>query len=195
MRKITLETITRKLYSIVYYIINQHQYAHLSKTSHIYKPLKIQGKKNIHIHSNTTIGYKAWLEAGAQTGHTPYIEVHQGATIGNFNHIYATKSIIIEKNVLTADRVYISDNLHSFENVKIPILKQPIKQISEVVIGEGSWLGEGVCVIGAKIGKGCVIGANAVVTKDIPDYCIAVGIPAKIIKQYNPESEKWELAK
>ena len=118
MRKITLEAITRKLYSVVYYIINQHQYAHLSKTSRIYNPLKIQGKKNIQIHSNTTIGYKVWLEAGTQTGHTPHIEVLQGATIGNFNHIYATKSIILEKNVLTADRVYISDNLHSFENIE-----------------------------------------------------------------------------
>lgn len=50
-----------------------------------------------------------------------------------------------------------------------------------MVIGEGSWLGENVCVIGANIGKHCVIGANSVVTKDIPDYSIAVGAPAKII--------------
>ena len=59
-------------------------------------------------------------------------------------------------------------------------------------IGEGTWLGEGVCVIGAKIGKGCVIGANAVVTKDIPDYSVAVGSPAKVIKKYNSDTKRWE---
>ena len=48
-----------------------------------------------------------------------------------------------------------------------------------------------MCVIGAKIGKHCVIGANSVVTKDIPDYCIAVGIPAKVIKRYDFEKKQW----
>lgn len=59
-------------------------------------------------------------------------------------------------------------------------------------IGEGSWLGENVCVIGASVGKHCTIGANAVVTKDIPDYSVAVGIPAKVIKQYNFKTQRWE---
>ncbi|MEQ3081946.1 hypothetical protein AAAZ65_15260 [Bacteroides cellulosilyticus] len=54
---------------------------------------------------------------------------------------------------MTADRVYISDNLHGYEDMSIPIKNQPIIQLGEVVIGEGSWLGENVCVLGAKIGK------------------------------------------
>ena len=118
--------------------------------------------------------------------------IGDGCAIGHFNEIYATKSIIIENNVLTADRVYISDNLHGYENPESPVIKQPIKQNGTVHIGEGSWLGVGVAVMGANIGKHCVIGANAVVTKDIPDYSVAVGIPAKIIKRYNIESGKWE---
>ena len=93
---------------------------------------------------------------------------------------------------MTADRVYISDNLHSYEDVDKPVLEQPVRQIAPVEIGEGTWLGEGVCVIGAKIGKGCVIGANAVVTKDIPDYSVAVGSPAKVIKKYNSDTKRWE---
>ena len=48
------------------------------------------------------------------------------------------------------------------------------------------------CIIGASVGKHCVIGANAVVTKDVPDYCVAVGAPAKIIKKYNLKNKKWE---
>ena len=111
--------------------------------------------------------------------------------IGNFNHIYSTHSIILHKDVLTADKVYISDNIHGYEDINIPIRKQPIVQKKEVEIGEGSWLGENVCVIGAKIGKHCVIGANSVVTKDIPDNCLAVGSPARVIKKYNFEKKEW----
>ena len=52
-------------------------------------------------------------------------------------------------------------------------------------------MGENVCIIGASVGKHCVIGANSVVTKDIPDYSIAVGTPAKIIKRYDFNKERW----
>ena len=64
--------------------------------------------------------------------------------------------------------------------------------MSEVTIGEDSWIGENVCICGASIGKHCVIGANSVVTKDIPDYCVAAGIPAKVIKKYNFEKNSWD---
>ena len=60
-------------------------------------------------------------------------------------------------------------------------------------IGDNVWLGEGVIVMpGVTIGNGCVIGAHSVVNKSIPDNCIAVGTPAKIIKRYSFDSKKWE---
>lgn len=69
---------------------------------------------------------------------------------------------------------------------------QPIKQLNHVRIGEGAWLGENVCIIGASVGKQSVIGANSVVSKDIPDYCVAVGAPAIIVKRYNFDKNQWE---
>lgn len=157
----------------------------------IWKPLRISG--NISVGSNVTIQYKSWLQANPLTGENAYLEIGEGCVIGHFNEIYATKSIVLEPNVLTADRVYISDNLHGYENPDLPVLKQPVIQNGNgVVIGEGSWLGVGVCVLGASIGKHCVVGSNAVVTHDIPDYSVAVGIPAKVIKRYNQERGKWE---
>jgi len=74
----------------------------------------------------------------------------------------------------------------------MPILKQPIKQLPPMTIGDGTWLGENVCVLGVSIGKNCVIGANSVVTKEIPDYSVAVGAPARIIKKYNLNTNRWE---
>lgn len=157
----------------------------------IISPKRIHG--NVIIGNNTCLNYKSWIEANALTGERDIIlKIGNGCIIGNYNEIYATKCIILEDDVLTADRVYITDNLHGYSNIELPIKSQPIKQISTVVIGEGSWLGVGVCVIGAKIGKHCVIGANSVVTHDIPDYCVAVGSPAKVIKRYNNKTKVWE---
>ena len=160
--------------------------------SYINNPLRIDGYKHIYIGNRCTIQYKTWLAANPLTGETARLTIEDGCNIGSFNHIYATHAIILHKNVLTADKVYISDNLHGYEDITIPICRQPIVQKTVVEIGEGSWLGENVCVIGAKIGKHCVIGANSVVTKDIPDYSIAVGAPAKIIKQYDFYENKWK---
>lgn len=170
------------------------RFASFGSSSSFQSPLRIDGPENIVIGNNVTIQYKTWLGALPLTESSEKAEliIEDGSVIGNFNHIFATKSIVIHKNVLTADKVYISDNLHSYEDINVPVLKQSVVQNGEVEIGEGSWLGENVCVLGAHIGKHCVIGANSVVTKDIPDYCVAVGVPARVIKQYNATSDRWE---
>lgn len=176
----------------ILYLCNKRKYAKFGKGSMVKSPLRIDGAKNIKIGYNVIVQYKSWLAAVPLTGkESCSLEIEDGCIIGHFNHIYATESIILHKNVLTADKVYISDNLHGYGNITVPILKQPIIQKRKVEIGEGSWLGENVCVLGATIGRHCVIGANSVVTKDIPDYSVAVGAPAKVIKQYNSESKKW----
>jgi acetyltransferase-like isoleucine patch superfamily enzyme len=135
----------------------------------------------------------SWLAAVPLTGNdNVHLTLEDGATLGHFNHIYATQSVIIEKDVLTADKVYVSDNLHNYEDVTLPVIKQPIKQCKPVVIGEGSWLGEHVCVIGASVGKHCVVGANSIVIHDVPDYSVAVGAPAEVIKRYDHKTQTWE---
>ena len=160
--------------------------------SSILRPLRIDGRKNIYIGENVSIKYRTWIASTPLTGaDKSQLIFEDGCVIGHFNHIYATKSIILHKDVLTADKVYISDNLHGYEDLEIPIKDQPVVQNGTVEIGEGSWLGENVCVIGANVGKHCVIGANSVVTKDIPDYSVAVGAPARVIKRYNFDDQKW----
>lgn len=170
------------------------KFCKVGKGTIICKPLRVQGGRNIHVGKDVQIKQRCWLAALPLTGeHEAQLIISDGAVIGDYNHIFATRSIVIEEKVLTANHVYISDNLHGFEDINTPIVEQPIKQLNNVVIGEGSWIGENVCIIGASIGKNCVIGANAVVTKDIPDYSVAVGVPAKVIKRYNLEKKEWEI--
>ena len=190
--KMVVKSIVNAIYIRLFKLLLKSKFNSFGNKSAILFPRSIDGIANICIGNNVVIQYKTWLAAVPLTGvSTCELIIGDGSCIGNFNHIYATKSIVIGKNVLTADRVYISDNLHSYEDITMPIIKQPIKQIGTVVIGDGSWLGENVCVIGANIGQNCVIGANSVVTKDIADYSVAVGIPAKIIKRYCLESSVW----
>lgn len=164
----------------------------ISYKSRIFKPLSLDGGRNIFIGKRVIIQKYTWLAAVKCTNvEQCRLEIGDGSHIGNFNHIYCTQRITIKKNVLTADKVYISDNLHSYEDINTPIWQQSIRQLNPVVIGENAWLGENVCVIGASVGRGSVIGANSVVTRDIPDYCVAVGAPAKIVKRYCFEQKKW----
>lgn len=181
----------KNLRNLICWFFIRMKYGKLGFLSRVIKPLKVDGAKNIFIGKNVIIQYKTWLAAVPLTSKDAKLVFEDGCVIGNFNHIYSTHSIILHKDVLTADKVYISDNIHGYEDINIPIRKQPIVQKKEVEIGEGSWLGENVCVIGAKIGKHCVIGANSVVTKDIPDNCLAVGSPARVIKKYNFEKKEW----
>lgn len=115
--------------------------------------------------------------------------------IGRGSTIAASSYIKIGRGVLTGPHVFISDHNHEYRNPQEHIYKQGIhmNQGDSVEIGEGTWLGTNVVIAGnVKIGKQCVVGANSVVTKDIPDYCVAVGSPAKVIKRYNLDKKCWE---
>lgn len=188
--------VIKKLLLAPFYVIKRLYYCSklgsFGEKSYISNPLRIDGGKSIYIGKNVYIQYKTWLASIPLTGEKcSRLVFEEGCTIGHFNHIFATQSIIFHKNVLTADKVYISDNLHGYEDINVPIKKQPIIQNGSVEIGEGSWLGENVCVLGANIGKHCIIGANSVVTRNIPDYSVAVGAPARVIKYYDFERKIW----
>lgn len=183
------KSIQRRIKKIEY----KKKFKEFGKNVSLVNPLRINGAERIVIEDNVSIAEQCWLAAKPHTdADICELIIRQGSRIGDYNHIYATGSIIIEECVLTANFVYISDNLHGYSLIDKPIYKQPIKQLKKVVIGEGCWLGEHVCVIGASVGKHSVIGANSVVTHDIPDYCVAVGSPARIIKRYSPETQQWE---
>jgi acetyltransferase-like isoleucine patch superfamily enzyme len=176
----------------IFYALNRSRFKRLDFKAFINKPLRIDGRRYISLLSGANIGAYVWLGALKLDEHEPELIIGEGCSIGAFNHIVAIRRVVLGQNVLTANGVYISDNLHGFEDIHTPVLLQPVQFKAEVHIGDGAWLGENVCVIGASVGRNCVIGANAVVTKDIPDYCVAIGAPARVIKRFNFETEQWE---
>lgn len=113
------------------------------------------------------------------------VRIGQGSEIGERCRISIANSLNIGKKVLLSPNVYITDCDHEYRNLKVPVIDQGIVQKGQIVtIGDGSYIGINAVIVGnVKIGKHCVIGANSVVTKDVPDYCVAVGSPAKVIKK------------
>lgn len=127
------------------------------------------------------------------------LEIGSNLCANHAVHIAAMERIEIGDNVLMASRVYISDHSHGNykakgdynSSPKIPPNLRPLK-CEPVFIGDNCWLGEGVCVLpGSYIGAGSIIGAQAVVIGTIPENCIAVGIPAKVIKRWSAEKLEW----
>jgi len=117
----------------------------------------------------------------------PELTIGNGCNLGEYNHITAVKRIVIGNNLLTGRFVLISDNAHGrfeIEELDTPPSHRDIVSKGEVVIGNNVWLGDKVSVLpGVHIGDGCIIGANSVVTHDIPPHCMAAGIPAIVIRQ------------
>ena len=104
-------------------------------------------------------------------------------------------SIRIGDHVLMAPEVFITDHNHGMDPTAADGYSRQPLIVKPVQIGDGVWLGQRVCVLpGVTIGEHSIIGANSVVTHDIPPYSIAVGAPARVIKHWNMEQNRWEKA-
>ncbi len=181
----------KSIHRRIWRILFSSRFKRFGKSS-IVSPLQIRGAEYIEIGDNVSINYKGWLHAQKVDRNIPRLIIDDNTTIGHFSHIASVRDVHIGKNVLMADKVYISDNIHEYKDIVLPIKSQPLIFKRSVYVGDNSWIGENVSIIGARIGKHCVIGANSVVTKDIPDYSVAVGSPTRVIKRYNFETKKWQ---
>mgnify|MGYP001778212484 CR=1 FL=1 len=159
-------------------------------------PIDIRGKSHMDLGVNLTTGVGCRLEAFSD-GRTKRIVFGSNVQINDYVHISAMEQVRIGNNVLMASHIYISDNSHGFYKgeeqsspEEPPILRS--YHVAPVEIGDNVWIGEGVVIMpGVTIGRGCIIGANSTVTKSIPPYCIAVGQPARVIKEYDFSINKW----
>ena len=111
------------------------------------------------------------------------VAIAQKTNIGCNTIISSVAGISIGSSVIIAGNCYIGGGRYISNSLDIPMMEQGVYSQGSIVIGDDVWLGAGAVVLdGVQIGKGCIVGAGAVVTKDIPDYAIAVGVPAKVTK-------------
>ena len=121
---------------------------------------------------------------------TGYIRLGKRTSLGSNSVIVSMSGVDIGEAVLTAGNCYISAGLYNFDNLNVPIMDQAAYSKGPIKIGKNSWLGTSITVLdGVTIGEGVVIGASSVVNKNIPEYAIAFGIPAKVYKMRQDKSE------
>lgn len=184
------------LYRLVFYIPNKLRYAKFGKNSLIYCPMLVNNKGCILIGNHVTFRERLRMDAIKQMhaqGFRPQIIIDDYVHAEQDCQIFATNLVHIKKNVTLSSFVFITDSEHEYREIKKGSILNQKLITGETIIDEEAFLGIGVRIIKAvHIGKHAVIGANSVVTKDIPAYSVAVGNPAKVIKQYNFDTEQWE---
>lgn len=181
-------------------ILFQNKYAlrinYIGKESKVGLLYNFLNGKYINIGDHTSIGRYARFHCYDNYNgkkYSPKIIIGNNCIFGPNVTILCADLVKIENNVAFAGYITIVNENHGMDvENSLPFYKQDLVT-SPITIGEGSWIGERTCIIsGAKIGKNCIIGSGSVVNKEIPDNCIAVGNPAKVIKKWDFEESKWK---
>jgi acetyltransferase-like isoleucine patch superfamily enzyme len=150
----------------------------------------IFGERWIEIGDRTLIGEQVSLSAGMMPGHdlgeNQVLRIGGGCVIGRGSHIVAHHSIDIGDDVYTGPYVYITDQNHCYADPAVPVgLQWPVN--AAVRIGHGCWLGTGVIVLpGSVLGRNVVVAAGSVVRGEFGDHCVIAGVPARVIKDFDP---------
>ncbi|MCL2074010.1 MAG: acyltransferase [Marinilabiliaceae bacterium] len=151
----------------------------------------LKGGKYIEIGENTTIGRHSVITCWDKymgDHFSPKIKIGNNCSIGEYCHITSTNSVEIGDGVLTGRRITITDNSHGnpslISEMDIPPIKRKIYSKGKVKIENNVWIGDKASIMaGVHVGKSSIIAANSVVTKDVPDYSIVAGAPAKVVKK------------
>jgi serine acetyltransferase len=159
-----------------------------------FPPGAVFGERSIAIGEDTLIGpfvsLSAGMVPGQDLGPVPVLQIGDRCVIGRGSHIVAHHSLVIGDDVFTGPYVYVTDQNHGYADPEMPIGRQ-LPRNAAVRIGSGSWLGAGAVVLpGACIGRNVVIAAGSVVRGTVPDRCVAAGVPARVVRRYQP-GEGW----
>jgi len=158
----------------------------------------LEGARYITIGSDCIVGKQVQLTAfnyHSDDSFRPSIVLGDKSNIGDYSHITSINSVQVGNGVLMGRNILITDNSHgggdNFSNqLEIPVKARPMHSKGKVIIGDNVWIGEKASIIGnVMIGRGCIIGANTVITKNIPEYTLAVGNPVRLISLKNDKDE------
>ncbi len=182
-------SVTRKLW----YLLNKSRFKSFGENSYFKKPLIITPSVII-VRDNVFVSYNSRIEGivtYADINYSPEIILDSNCSIQQNVHITCANRIYIGKYTAIASNVTITDIHHPYNDINIPIENQKLI-VSSVSIGDGCKINNNVVILpGTAIGRHCTVGANSVVNGNIPDYCVVVGMPGRIVKRYNFEKKEW----
>jgi len=185
-----------KMYSI--WVSLTYPFASIGRNVSLHFTTSISRSRSPRIRLGNSISveeYASLVVATEDPEGEPTIVIDDNCHIRFGTIISARNRVHLERDVLVAQQVLIMDHNHAYEDITVPVLNQGITEGGRVRIGRGSWIGHGAAIVCSRgeltIGRNCVVAANSVVTRSIPDYSVVVGMPATIIKQWDPETRTW----
>ena len=161
------------------------------RRSVIQLPVRLSGESRISVGDDVFVGAGSWLQVLSDSGRgeTGVIEIGSGTSIAGSCILSAASRIRLGRSVLLARNVYIADHTHAYADVGVPVLDQGITRVAPVEIGDGAWLGQNVVITpGVRVGRGAVVGANSVVRDEVPDFAVAVGAPARVVRRLDTDA-------
>ncbi|CAN5154410.1 acyltransferase [soil metagenome] len=148
--------------------------------------------ENISFGNDVSVGILCWIDTNISLTPTPKLTMGNRVHIGAYSMIIAANNIEIGNNVLMSERVIILDHIHDYTDVKKAVIDQPIVSKGKIVLEDDCFIGANAVIMeNIRIGKHAVVGANSVVTKDVPPFSVVAGIPAKVIKKYDSKKKQW----
>lgn len=132
-------------------------------------------------------GKNAEFRAGAYAIYCSQIHIGDNVVIRPNSMLFADEyaQIIIENNVMMGAGIHCYVNNHKYDDIDCPIIEQGYYPSKDIIVKNGSWIGaNSILLPGIVIGENSVIGAGSIVTKSVPPYCVAVGNPARVIKEF-----------
>lgn len=178
-----------KLLWVIRAILYSPFFGKIKFPSYMGRPVFLKGTKNIFIGKRVRIYPNIRLET-----HGAHGKIQIGDDVGIAQNVHITSASNLEIGAATTilANVFITNIDHDYKEIGINILKQNML-VKETKIGENCFIGMGACLqAGTELGKQCIVGANAVVRGIYQDYSVIVGVPAKVVKRYNYESQEWE---
>lgn len=181
-----------KLYWYIRTQIVRLSYGHIGKHSYLAPVMFVQRRRKVFIGNNVRIypGMRAEL-----TKESAEIHIGDNVSIGqNFHVVCYEGALGIGKNTTISGNVFISNVDHGYTEIDRHVLEQKMSY-KETLIGENCFIGYGAVILpGTKLGRQCIVGANAVVSGVFPDYSVIVGSPGRIVKKYNASRSEWVKA-
>jgi acetyltransferase-like isoleucine patch superfamily enzyme len=175
--------------------IHPERFAAFGERSAIVPPAVIRSPHRIRIGNNVLIHDRAWLsvvEEFRDQRFEPWLTIGDRTVISRDLYVSCVGSVEIGADVLIGDRVLLTDTYHRYDDPHTPVSQQPMADPQPVRIEDGVLLNPGVSILpGVTVGARAYVGAGAVVTRSIPANCVAVGNPARIVRHWDHDGERW----
>lgn len=164
----------------------------LGPSAYVHPSVQMLGKACVRLGANSVLSQDCWLNVNHRRSGEPAIDIGNHCFIGRRNFFSSGRRIVLGHYVLTANDCHFLGSSHVVDDPFIPCLSTGTTDSDVISVGDNTFIGAGARILGhVSIGHGCVIGANALVTRDVPPFSQVAGFPATVRRRFSLPRQAW----